>query len=288
MGLMAIDELDWQERSVAETVIVPRGRWALPRLGELAGSMGLLKFLVRRDIKVRYSQTLFGVSWAVIHPLATMLIFWAVFGGLLGVRPATTSYPLFALAGITIWNLFSQGMVNATASLVSRQEQITKIYYPRLLIPLTAIAVALVDFSIGLAMVMVVALATGGANLGPDLLLAPVFVVMAVVVATGVGAALGALNVLYRDVRYLVGFLAQLWLFATPVAYPASLVPEHLRWLAGLNPMSGIVEGFRWSLLGTPAPEPMLLIVSAATAALSLIGGLLLFGALEDRFADLI
>lgn len=280
---MSTNSSDDEPRS--EFLIAPRGRWPMPRLKELAGSLGLLRFMVFRDVKVRYSQTLFGVSWALIQPLATMLIFWAVFGGLMGVRPQTTSYPLFALAGITIWNLFSQGMTSATASLVARQDQITKIYFSRLLIPLSAIAVALVDFAIGTVLVITVALATGTA-IGPAVLLAPVFVVMAVAVAMGVGAALGALNVFYRDVRYLVGFLAQLWMFATPVAYPSSLIPEHLRWIAGLNPMSGIVEGFRWSLLGTPPPDPLLLALSVLTSVLALVGGLLLFAALEDRFAD--
>ena len=276
-----------EEERRGEILITPRGRWPKPRLREVAGSLGLLRFMVFRDVKVRYSQTLFGVSWALIQPLATMVIFWAVFSKLMGVRSEAVSYPLFALAGITIWNLFSQGMTAATASLVSRQEQITKIYFPRLLIPLSAIAVALVDFAIGAALVIIVALATG-ASIGPAILLAPVFVMMAVAVATGVGAALGALNVFYRDVRYLVGFLVQLWMFATPVAYPSTLIPEHLRWVAGLNPMSGIVEGFRWSLLGTPAPDPTLLALSALTGLLALVGGVLLFAALEDRFADLI
>lgn len=282
---MATSKLD--EARHVEILIAPRGRWPKPRLRELADSVGLLRFLVWRDVKVRYSQTLLGVSWALIQPLATMLIFWAVFGGLLKVRPETGTYPVFALAGITIWTLFSQGLTAATGSLVARQEQITKLYFPRLLIPLAAIAVALVDFAIGAVMVILVALATG-AVIGPAILLAPVFVAMAVAVAFGIGSALGALNVLYRDVRYLVGFLAQLWLFATPVAYPANLIPEHLRWLAALNPMSGIVEGFRWSLLGGAAPEPLLLGLSALIAFLSLAIGVMFFTALEGKFADVI
>jgi lipopolysaccharide transport system permease protein len=197
------------------------------------------------------------------------------------------NYPLFALAGLCIWNLFSQGMTGAAGSVVGNQNQITKIYFPRLIIPLAAVGVNLLDFAVSLVLLLVVALLTGS-PLGGPLLLAPLFVLLALAVATGVGSALGALNVLYRDVRHLVGFLAQLWLIATPVAYPASMIPERWRWLVGLNPMAGIVEGFRWSVLGSAAPSATLLATSAASSLLVLVLGVMLFSAIEDKFADLI
>ena len=271
----------------AETLIVPIGRWPLPRLREVAGSLDLLGFFVWRDVKARYSQTLFGVGWAVLQPVATMLVFWVVFGRLIGVESHGIPYPLFCLAGLIVWNLFSHGMTNAAGSVVAHQDQITKIYFARLIIPLAAIGVVMVDFLIGVAL-LVGLLLWEGVQIGPHILFAPLFVVMAAAVAIGVGAALGALNVLYRDIRHLVGFLAQIWLFATPVAYPASLIPERWQWLAGLNPMAGIVEGFRWTVLGTPLPAPGLLWLSLVTSLAVLAGGVLLFSAIEDKFADLI
>ena len=271
----------------AETLIVPPGRWPLPRLREVAASLDLLGFFVWRDVKARYSQTLFGVGWAVLQPLATMLVFWIVFGRLIGVPTHDVPYPLFCLAGLVVWNLFSQGMSSASGSVVAHQNQITKIYFPRLIIPLAAIGVVMVDFVIGLVL-MIGLLLWEQVHIGPQIVLAPLFVIMAAAVATGVGAALGALNVLYRDIRHLVGFLAQIWLFATPVAYPASLIPERWQWLAGFNPMAGIVEGFRWTVLGTPLPDLPLLALSVVTSLVMLAGGILLFSAIEDKFADLI
>jgi lipopolysaccharide transport system permease protein len=270
-----------------ETLIVPPGRWPLPRLREVAASLDLLGFFIWRDVKARYSQTLFGVGWAVLQPVATMLVFWVVFGRLIGVPTHGVPYPLFCLAGLVVWNLFSQGMTNAAGSVVAHQNQITKIYFPRLIIPLAAIGVVLVDFLIGLAL-LIGLLLWEKVDIGPQIALAPLFVIMAAAVATGVGSALGALNVLYRDIRHLVGFLAQIWLFATPVAYPASLIPERWQWLAGFNPMAGIVEGFRWTVLNTPPPDPALLGLSVVTTVLILAGGILLFSAIEDKFADLI
>ena len=271
----------------AHVLVAPRQGLPLPRLREVAGSAALLRFFVLREVKARYSQTLLGIGWAIIQPLATTLILWIVFARLIGVSSGPVPYPLFALAGLTIWNLFSQGMTAAAGSVLANQNQITKIYFPRLIIPLAAVTVALFDFAISFALVLILILATGG-HLGVSALLAPVFVILAAAVATGVGGALGALNVLYRDVRHLIGFLAQLWLIATPVAYPASLFPERWRWVAGLNPMAGIVEGFRWCLLGTSPPGPALLISSAASAVVLLLAGLILFSAIEDRFADVI
>ena len=278
---------DLGQAGTAETMIVPSGRWPLPRLREVARSRDLLGFFVWRDVKARYSQTMLGVSWAIIQPVATMVVFWVVFGRLIGVESHGISYPLFCLAGLVVWNLFSQGMTNAAGSVVANQNQITKIYFARLIIPLAAIGVVTVDFLIGLVL-LVGLLLWEGVAIGPQILLAPLFVVMAAAVATGIGAALGALNVLYRDIRHLVGFLAQIWLFATPVAYPASLIPERWQWLAGFNPMAGIVEGFRWTVLGTPLPAPELLGLSLVTSVVMLVGGVLMFSAIEDKFADLI
>jgi lipopolysaccharide transport system permease protein len=270
-----------------EIVIVPPSRWPMPRLNELAGSLDLLRFFVWRDVKVRYAQTLLGVGWAVLQPLATMVVFTIVFGRLLKVPSEGVPYPLFSLAGLAIWNLFSQGLNAASNSVVNNQNMVQKIYFARLILPLAAISVSLVDFVIAFVLVLAVALVSGS-NIGPQVALVPIFALIAAAIALGVGSALGALTVRYRDVRHIVGFLVQLWLFATPVAYPASLVPERWQWLAGLNPMAGVVEGFRWSVLGTPSPAPALIITSGATATLLLLAGIVVFTKMEDEFADVI
>jgi lipopolysaccharide transport system permease protein len=270
-----------------ETLITPPSGWPLPRLREIAMNVDLLRFLVWRDIKVRYAQTVLGVSWAVIQPVATMLVFWVVFGRVIRVPSDGIPYPLFSLAGLAVWNLFSQGL-NATAnSIVANQNMVKKIYFPRLVLPMAAIAVSLVDFTVAFALALGVTLAVG-IHVGPQLVLAPVFALVAAVLALGIGSGLGALTVRYRDVRYIVGFVVQLWLFATPVAYPVRMIPQRWQWLAGLNPMSGVLEGFRWSVLSTPAPAPALIIASTASAVVLLLGGLILFTKMEHHFADVI
>ena len=264
----------------------PRGLAALP-LGELWAYRELLYFLVWRDVKVRYKQTAIGAAWAVIQPLTTMVIFSLIFGGLAGIPSDGAPYPLFAFAALLPWQLFANALGSAGNSLVGSQSLITKVYFPRLLIPLAAVLGGLVDFAIAFLILLAMLLAFGVAP-SPALLALPLFVLLALASALAVGLWLSALNVQYRDVRYTIPFLTQIWLYATPVVYPSSLVPAPWRALLWLNPLAGVVEGFRWALLGTPAPPAALLALSAASVAALLAGGLVYFQRVEGGFADVV
>ena len=266
-----------------------RGGWR-NELRELWAYRELLYFLVWRDVKVRYKQTAIGAAWAIIQPLAMMLPFWIFFGKLAKVPSDDIPYPLFAFAGLIPWQLFSFSLTESANSLVNNKNLITKIYFPRIIVPLAAVAVGLVDFVVAFGVLLLMLggyLATGAIPPpGAAVLLLPAFVALAVLTALGVGLWLSALNVRYRDVRYTLGFLAQFWLLVTPVAYPASLAPERWRWLFGLNPMSGVVEGFRWALLDGPPPGPLLAVALLMVAAL-LASGWWYFRQTERTFADL-
>lgn len=247
----------------------------------------LLYFLAWRDLKVRYKQTALGVAWAVIQPFFTMVVF-SIFFGYLGKIPSDgIPYPVFAYSALLPWSLFAHALNESSNSLVNNQGLITKVYFPRLIIPIAPLFVGLVDF--GIAFVVLLGLMLFyGIMPGFALVTAPLFVLLAVVTALAVGMWLSALNVQYRDVRYTIPFLTQLWLFATPVAYPSSLLPEPWRSLYGLNPMAGVVEGFRWALLGqTQAPGPLIAVSVGAVLAL-LIGGLWYFNRMEQTFADIV
>jgi len=247
----------------------------------------LLYFLAWRDLKVRYKQTALGVAWAVIQPFFTMVVF-SIFFGYLGKIPSDgIPYPVFAYSALLPWSLFAHALNESSNSLVNNQGLITKVYFPRLIIPIAPLFVGLVDF--GIAFVVLLGLMLFyGIMPGFALVTAPLFVLLAVVTALAVGMWLSALNVQYRDVRYTIPFLTQLWLFATPVAYPSSLLPEPWRSLYGLNPMAGVVEGFRWALLGqTQAPGPLIAVSVGAVLAL-LIGGLWYFNKMEQTFADIV
>ena len=247
----------------------------------------LLYFLAWRDFKVRYKQTALGVAWAVIQPFFTMVVF-SIFFGYLGKIPSDgIPYPVFAYSALLPWSLFAHALNESSNSLVNNQGLITKVYFPRLIIPIAPLFVGLVDF--GIAFVVLLGLMLFyGIMPGFALVTAPLFVLLAVVTALAVGMWLSALNVQYRDVRYTIPFLTQLWLFATPVAYPSSLLPEPWRSLYGLNPMAGVVEGFRWALLGqTQAPGPLIAVSVGAVLAL-LIGGLWYFNRMEQTFADIV
>jgi len=266
-----------------------RGGWR-NELRELWAYRELLYFLVWRDVKVRYKQTAIGAAWAIIQPLAMMLPFWIFFGKLANVPSDGIPYPLFAFAGLIPWQLFSFSLTESANSLVNNKNLITKIYFPRIIVPLAGVAVGLVDFVVAFSVLLVM---LGGYVIagtvpmpGPAILLLPAFVLLAVLTALGVGLWLSALNVRYRDVRYTLGFLAQFWLLVTPVAYPASLAPERWRWLFGLNPMAGVVEGFRWALLDGPPPGPLLAVALLVVAGL-LASGWWYFRQTERTFADL-
>ena len=257
------------------------------QLRDLWAYRELLYFLAWRDFKVRYKQTALGAAWAVIQPFFTMVVF-SIFFGYLGKIPSDgIPYPVFAYSALLPWSLFAHALTESSNSLVNNQGLITKVYFPRLIIPIAPLFVGLVDFGIAFVVLLGLMLFYGILP-GFALLAAPLFVLLALVTALAVGMWLSALNVQYRDVRYTIPFLTQLWLFATPVAYPSSLLPEPWRSLYGLNPMAGVVEGFRWALLGqTTAPGP-LLAVSTITVVLLLIGGLWYFNKMEQTFADIV
>jgi lipopolysaccharide transport system permease protein len=247
----------------------------------------LLYFLTWRDIKVRYKQTILGGLWALIQPFFTMVVFSVFFGRLAKIPSDGIPYPLFAFAALVPWTFFANGLTMSSNSLVSSADLITKIYFPRLTIPIASVLSGVVDFVLAFLLLLGMGFFYGVAPT-INVLWLPLFLLLALVTSLGVGLWLAALNVQYRDVRYVVPFLTQIWLFATPIAYPSSLLSEPWRTLYGLNPMVGVVEGFRWALLGTlQAPGP---IVAASTGAalLLLVSGAFYFKRMERTFADVV
>ena len=247
----------------------------------------LLYFLAWRDVKVRYKQTVLGVVWAVMQPVFTMIVFSIFFGWLVKVPSDGLPYPFFAFCALLPWQLFASSLTATSNSLVANQHLITKISFPRLVIPLSATAGSLLDFSIAFLVLLAMMV---GYKIVPTIamLTLPLFVLLTIAVALGIGMWFSALNVKYRDVRHVLPFLTQVWMFATPVVYPSSLVPESWRMLYALNPMVGVVEGVRWALLGTGnAPGPMLLLSTAVTSVL-LVSGVFYFRRAERTFADMV
>ena len=270
-----------------ETVRVERsrGRPSL-RLHELWTYRELLYFLTWRDIAVRYKQTALGAAWAILQPLLTMLVFTLFFGHLAKLPSEGLPYALFSYSGLVLWTFFSNGLTLSSNSLVASSNLITKVYFPRLVIPLGAVLAGIVDFF--LALLVLIGLMIAYSTAPPlAILLMPLFVLLAFCTVTAVGLWLSALNVKYRDVRYVVPFLVQLWLFATPIAYPSTLIDEPWRTLYGLNPMVGAIDGFRWSMLGTHSPG-WSAVVSAGSAIVLLFGGLYYFRRMEKVFADIV
>jgi lipopolysaccharide transport system permease protein len=268
-------------------VVRPSTGWTPLNLRDLWEYRELLYFLVWRDLKVRYRQTLLGVAWAVIQPSFIALAFSIFFGRLAGMPSDGIPYPLFAFSGLLSWQLFAHGLANAGNSLVANERLITKVYFPRLIVPLSATLSSLVDFFVGFV-VLSGLIAYYGIAPSSALWALPALVVLALAATVGASLWLSALNVEYRDVRFIIPFITQLWFFLTPVAYPSSLVPEKWRWLYGLNPMVGVVEGFRWAVLAkSRAPGPWLAVSVAATLAV-LVGGLFYFRRMERTFADVV
>jgi lipopolysaccharide transport system permease protein len=267
--------------------ITPPSGWLDLNLRELWQFRELVYFFVWRDIKIRYKQTAIGAAWAVLQPVMTMLVFSLFFGRLAKIPSGGVPYPIFYLSALLPWMYFAGALQNATNSVVEQQRVITKVYFPRLVLPLSAVVSGLLDFAIGfvvfLFMMLLYRIAPGRA-----VLLFPVFLLLAVATALGVGLWLSALNAVYRDVRYVVPFLIQFWMFVSPVAYPTSLVPERWRWLYGLNPMAGVIEGFRWALTGKGQPPSLLLAVSAGAVFVVLIGGMAFFRNMEATIADVV
>jgi lipopolysaccharide transport system permease protein len=265
--------------------IQPAGESFLSDLRELWEFRELLYFLTWRDLKVRYKQTAVGVAWALLQPLAMMLVFTLFFGKLANIPSDGAPYPVFAYAGLLPWQLFSRTITESTNSLVADQRLITKVYFPRVLVPTAAGLAALVDFAVGLALLTLLLLLYG-ITPGTAAFFLPLFILLMLVTALGISYWLSALNVEYRDIMYTVPFLNQFLMFLTPVVYPSSMVPDGWRFLYGLNPMAGVVEGFRWCLLGAGSCPSLMLVVSAAASIALFLGGLCWFRKRERTFVD--
>jgi lipopolysaccharide transport system permease protein len=266
--------------------IEPSQGWVSLKLGELGEYRELLYFLVWRDVKVRYKQTVLGAAWAIIQPFFTMVVFSLFFGRLAKIPSDGVPYPIFSYAALLPWNYFAQSLSQSSDSLVGSANLIRKVYFPRLVMPISGVLAGLVDFAIAFT-VLLGMMVYYGIRPTVGMLLLPLFMVLAMVTALGVGMWLSALNVQYRDVRYVVPFLIQVWLFATPVAYPSSLLGEPWRTIYGVNPMVGVVEGFRWALLGTNPPGAMIG-GSALVLLVLLVAGAFYFRRMETTFADVV
>ncbi|MCC6454726.1 MAG: ABC transporter permease [Caldilineaceae bacterium] len=271
---------------ILHTHIAPTKGWVSLRLGELWRHRELLYFLTWRDFKVRYKQTVLGMSWAVLQPLLTMVVFTALFGRLAQISSDGLPYPIFNFAALVPWTFFAYALSQASNSLVSSSDILKKVYFPRLAMPLATVLSGLVD--LGLAFVVLLAMMVYyGIVPTVNVVWLPLFLILAIMAAVGVSLWLSAMNVLFRDVRYVIPFLSQLWFFITPIAYSSTMLDEPWRTLYGLNPMAGVVEGFRWSLLGAPA-SPGLIIASCISATLLLITGAFYFSRMEKNFADVV
>jgi lipopolysaccharide transport system permease protein len=271
-------------------LIKPRPSWRAINLSELWRFRELLWFLALRDIKVRYKQTLLGAAWAVIQPVFAMVVFSVFFGRLAGLSARVENgipYPLYTYAALLPWQLFARALNESANSLVVEQRLITKVYFPRMIVPLAPILAALLDFLIAFS-VLLGMMVWYSVTPGWPVVVLPVFLLLAVVTSLAVGLWLSALNAMYRDVRYMVPFFTQAWLLVSPVVYPSTLVPEPWRLLYSLNPMVGVVDGFRWALLGQAAPPAAALWVAMGMTGGLLVGGLYYFRRMERQFADVV
>ncbi len=268
------------------TVIEPLRGWRTLNLRELWAYRELLYVLAQRDIKVRYKQTVLGVAWAVIQPLTTMLLFTLIFGKLAQIPSDGLPYPVFVYAALLPWTFFANALSTSGNSLVGQQHLISKVYFPRLIIPLSSIGTGLIDFAVS-AVILLVLMAWYGVGWSLNLLAVPFLVLAVIFIALGVGTLLSALTVSYRDFRFVIPFMVQFWMFATPVVYPASLFPEQWRWVLYLNPMAGLIEGFRSAFLGRPF-DLTGIGISLLVAVVVFVLGILYFEKMERRFADII
>ena len=277
------------ERSETRTVIIrPSRGWSAINLRDLWLYRELIYFMTWRDLKVRYKQTLLGVAWAVIKPFMTMVVFTIFFGNLAKMSSDGLPYAVFTLTALLPWELFTAALNQASQSLVKSSNMITKVYFPRIILPLSSILAGLVDFLIAFVILLLM-MWYYHITPTPAVWTLPLYLLLALVTALGVGLWLAALNVLYRDINYITPFLTQFWLFITPIVYPVSNIPEKWRMLYAINPMTGVVEGFRWALLGSQASAPTgMLAVSSGVAILLLVSGLFYFRRTERRFADMV
>jgi lipopolysaccharide transport system permease protein len=267
--------------------IEPSSGWAPLGLAELWEYRELLYFLTWRDVKLRYKQTVLGAAWAIIQPLFSMVVFSIFFGRLAKIPSEGVPYPIFSYAALVPWTFFANGLSQAANSLVGNADLLKKVYFPRLVIPISSVMAGVLDFVIAFAVLLGMMLYYGIIP-GVEVVWVPGFLALALVTSLGAGLWLSALNVEFRDVRYVVTFLIQVWLFATPVVYPSSLLPEPWRTVYGLNPMVGVIEGFRWALLGAGNPPGMMLALSSLVAITVFVSGALYFTWMERRFADVV
>ena len=268
-------------------VIEPPKGWSALNLREVWRFRELLFFLTWRDIKVRYKQTALGAAWAILQPLLTMVIFSIIFGNLAKLPSDGVPYPIFTYVALLPWQLFAFALNSASNSLVGSQNLISKVYFPRLVVPFSSVLAGIADFCIAFVFLLGM-MAYYRIGFSVAILLLPLFLLLALTSAMAVGLWLSAMNVKYRDIRYVVPFLTQFWMYATPIAYSSSLIPEQWRWLYSLNPMTGVVEGFRWALLGKSGLDVFSLSISAVVVVVLLVSGLYYFKRMENTFADII
>lgn len=269
------------------SLIKPSVGWAALNLRDLWLYRELVFFMTWRDLKVRYKQTLLGASWAILQPFLTMVVFSIFFGSLAKVPSDGVPYPIFSYTALIPWTLFSKALQDASRSLVANSHMITKVYFPRMILPLSSVLAGVVDFLIAFVVLLGMMVFF---NIYPtiNIWVLPLFLLLALVTAVGVGLWLSALNVLFRDINYILPFLTQFWMYLTPVAYPSSMIPSNWQVIYALNPMVGVVEGFRWALLGTDQPPGVITLVSSIVALLLLISGMFYFRRMERLFADMV
>jgi lipopolysaccharide transport system permease protein len=288
MDMQTETQVDWHPNSSVPVIhIAPSKGWISLKLDELWEYRELLYFLVWRDVKVRYKQTVLGAAWAIIQPFFTMVVFSLFFGRLAKIPSDGIPYPIFSYTALVPWTFFANGMTQATTGLVNHANLIKKVYFPRLALPIARIFAGVVDFALAF-IVLIVMMFLYGIVPSANILWLPFFLLLALMTSLGVGLWLSAMNVQFRDVGYTVPFITQFWMFATPIAYPSSLLSEPWRTIYGINPMAGVVEGFRWALLGVgTAPGPILVVSSFAALAL-LVSGAYYFRRMEKTFADVV
>jgi lipopolysaccharide transport system permease protein len=272
---------------VPEIVIAPSKGWVALKLKELWEYRELLYFFIWRDIKVRYKQTVFGAAWAIIQPFFTMIVFSLFFGRLAKIPSDGIPYPVWNFAALVPWQLFANGISQSSNSLVTNANMIRKIYFPRLAMPIAAVIAGVVDFLLAF-LVLLLMMFYFGIVPTVNAIWLPGFLLLALVTSLGVGLWLSAMNVQFRDIRYAIPFITQFWFFATPIAYPSSLLSEPWRTIYGINPMVGVVEGFRWALLGTNTAPSSAIFVSSLTALGLLVSGAFYFRRMEKTFADVV
>jgi lipopolysaccharide transport system permease protein len=267
--------------------ILPQSGWIALNLPEIWKYRQLMWIFVWRDIKGRYKQTIAGITWVVIQPVVTMLVFSVFFGRWLGVSSGDIPYPIFTFAALVPWTYFVHALTVSATSVVSQQSVVSKVYFPRLLMPISAVLGGLVDLFTALV-VLIPLMLFYGFKPGWEILFLPLFILLALVTTLSIGVWLAAINVRFRDINHAMPFITQLWMFSTPVAYPITVVPQELRWLYDLNPMVAVVEGFRWCLAGQGEMPVQILLTSFVSIAIVLIGGLYWFRREEVRFADVV